>query len=149
MNMSSVQPYSEPVWMDVARRELGVREVRGKQDNPRIIQYLRSTRYRPAVYHDEIPWCSAFVCWVLEASGIRSTRSAAAISYESFGDALDAPQPGALIVTMRQDRRNPRARHVGFWESPGRLLGGNQGNRVSVKDFDESTITAIRWPRFS
>jgi len=142
-------PYNQPVWMDVARRELGVKEVPGARDNPRILQYLHATKYRAPVYHDEIPWCAAFVCWVLEQCDIRSTRSAGAISYESFGRPLDVPQPGAIIVTMRRSPTNPRARHVGFWASPGVMLGGNQGNRVSEKDFDESTITAIRWPEFS
>jgi uncharacterized protein (TIGR02594 family) len=82
---------------------------------------------------------------VLERSGIRSTRSAAARSYATFGHALDAPILGCLVVLKRRG-----GHHVGIYEGSHKgklmLLGGNQGDAVSVDAFDADDVIAYRWP---
>lgn len=138
----------DPPWMAIARREIGVKELMGTAHAPRILQYHAATRMQAK--SDETPWCSAFVCWVLEQCGVSSTRSAAAISYEKFGFPV-TPRPGAIVVLSRPTADNPRSRHVAFlnrivddrfWE----LLGGNQRNRVCVLPYRADTATAVRWP---
>lgn len=51
--------------------EIGVREKTGRNDGDRIKSYLAYTGNREGV-----PWCAAFVCWVLGEAGIPNPRSA-------------------------------------------------------------------------
>lgn len=147
-------------WMPVAFAELGVREIAGPGDNPRIKEYLRATNIgTPLNENDETAWCSAFVCWVLEPTigaprfGARSTRSAAARSWATWGvdrtpDLPLAPY-GAIAVLSRGA---PPAAHVGFVVDVapplGRiwLFGGNQGDAVSIAAFPIDRLIALRWP---
>ena len=47
-------------WMDIARGELGTREVPGPDDNPRVLAYYADAGH-PDVRNDETAWCAAFV----------------------------------------------------------------------------------------
>jgi uncharacterized protein (TIGR02594 family) len=139
----------EPDWLLCARRELGTKERAGEHaDNPRVVEYLSATRIQPAMQHDETPWCAAFVSWVLEQSGIRSTRSAAARSYLSWGQALDEPRRGCVIVLSRTEA--PAHGHVGFYLSSTEqhvlVLGGNQSNSVSIQEYPRDRVLGYRWP---
>lgn len=142
-------PYSPPVdppWMAIARGEMGTQEQPGPTDNPRIIAYHATTTLHATT--DEVPWCSSFVSWCIEQAGIRGTRSAAARSWLTWGEGLEHPILGCIVVLSRGS--NPAAGHVGFWmeEQTGRvqLLGGNQGNAVSLSTFDAARILGYRWP---
>jgi uncharacterized protein (TIGR02594 family) len=144
-------PPGEPRWLAIARREICTREAAlGPQPNPRIVEYHQVTSLR--AQDDRTPWCASFVSWVLEQTGIRSTRSARAKSYLNWGSALDHPRVGAITVFHRgsgaPSSRGPG--HVGFFiEDRGHsigLLGGNQGNHVNIKSYSKSRLLAYRWP---
>ena len=147
-------PPGEPPWMAIARREICTREARaGQPPNARIVEYHQVTSLRAT--SDRTPWCAAFVSWVLEQAGIRSTRSARAKSYLDWGHALDAPRVGAIAVFHRGSGA-PTARgpgHVGFLveerENSVLLLGGNQGNHVNIRSYSRSRLMAYRWPATS
>ena len=136
---------TEPLWVQVARAELGVAEYRGGQHNPRIVEYHGATAAGEAP--DEVPWCSSFVNWCLLRAGIAGTRSKAARSWEDWG-AESGPRIGAIAVFSRGT--NPAHGHVGFWMGEGggkvRVLGGNQGNRVSIQSYPKSRLLTLRWP---
>lgn len=140
----------EPIWMLRARREIGVKEMPGLKDHPRIVEYLAATRIGPRFHHDETPWCAAFVSWVLEGSGINSTKSAAARSYLKWGQELSTPRRGAVVVFSRPTADNPGSGHVAFYvgEEDGNVLalGGNQRNAVSVWPYPKSRVLSYRWP---
>lgn len=144
-------PAGEPRWLAIARREICTREVApGPGSNPRIVEYHQATSLR--AQDDATPWCAAFVSWVLEQAGVRSTRSARAKSYLDWGNALDHPRAGAITVFHRgsgpPSSRGPG--HVGFLieDADGRidLLGGNQRNHVNIKAYSTSRLLAYRWP---
>lgn len=138
----------EPVWLARARRELGVKEKPGLAHHPRILEYLATTRITPKLHQDETPWCSAFVCWVMEGCGIPSTRSAAARSWGRWGKTLTRPAPGCVVVLRRTD--NPAHGHVGFYLGHAghdiEVLGGNQRNAVSIQMYPEARVLTYRWP---
>ncbi len=148
--MNPLRP-DEPLWLTVASRELGQREVIGRGDNPRILEYLKNTGLNRSQLADETSWCAAFVGWCLEQAGIRSTRRANARSYLDWGKALPEPTPGCVVVFSRGN--NPAQGHVAFWL--GRVgafaivLGGNQGNAVSVAPYDVARVVGYRWPLVS
>lgn len=134
----------EPVWMPIARKEIGEREVRGVENNPRILLYGKSVALK--VTSDEVPWCSNFVNWVLQKAQMESTQSAAARSWATWGEALEAPIYGAVVVLSRDG-----GGHVGFFRrirEDGKwvLLGGNQSDSVCEAAFDADRVIAVRWP---
>ena len=136
-----------PKWLEVAEKELGQHEVAGPESNPRIIEYHKSTTLKAT--SDEVPWCSSFVNWTMQESGFKGTRSAAARSWVSWGKELKKPEFGCVIVLKRGD--SPSSGHVGFWVGEGpdhvKVLGGNQGDQVSIANFNKSNVIAYRWPR--
>lgn len=145
-----------PNWMTIAHGEWGrgVIEIAGIKANPRILLYLAKTGLKGTklALTDETAWCSAFVCWVMERAGIKSTRSAAARSWLDWGMPLLLPKPGCIIVFDRHSPTNPRAAHVAFYCGPNtspyliNVLGGNQRNRVCVAPYDKSRVIGYRWP---
>lgn len=140
----------EPDWLMRARREIGVKERVGSMHNARIIEYHDATRLH--AQEDEVPWCSAFACWVMEKSGIASTRSAAARSWLAWGIDLAEPRPGCIAVLERKTPSNPNAAHVGFYVGGDLatenilVLGGNQANQVCIKPYQRTRVMAYRWP---
>lgn len=136
---------TEPLWLSIARTELGVAEIPGADHNERILEYHATTTLRATT--DETPWCSSFACWVMERAGYQSTRSAAARSWLQWGRKLDAPTEGCIVVLKRGA---PPSGHVGFFVGEDanrvRLLGGNQGNRVSEAWFPRADVLGYRIP---
>lgn len=156
-SLKYLQPYmpEAPVaafsWFDIAMQELerGVSEVPGSGANPRIVEYLRSTSLDGAMAaSDETAWCSAFVNFCVEKAGFAGTDSAMARSWLHWGRATDTPVTGCIVVF---ERGAPPSGHVAFFISRGdstvKVLGGNQGNRVSIKDYDKSLVLGFRVPR--
>jgi len=142
-----------PRWLTIAQGELGQTEIAGAENNPRIIEYHATTTYKAT--NDETPWCASYVAWCLEQAGIKSTRSARARSYESWGqpiyDHRKVP-PGAIVVFWRGANRSVGSGHVGFYvggdPSSGKiaLLGGNQGDQVKVGTYRTDKLICYRWP---
>lgn len=144
-----------PDWMTIAAGEWGrgVIEIAGIQANPRILVYLACTGLKNTKYalSDETAWCAAFASWVMMKAGRRSPRTAAARDWLKWGQPLQLPKPGCIVVFDRSDPRNPNAAHVGFWtgnETSTTLdvLGGNQRNRVCVAPYEKRSVLGYRWP---
>ncbi|MGQ9921950.1 MAG: NlpC/P60 family protein, partial [Desulfobacca sp.] len=136
-------------WLKIARQELGVKESPGSGDNPRVVEYLKSTTLgRPDNENDETPWCSAFVNWVLKQAGVEPrTNSAWARSWLNWGVATDDPIPGTIVVFAR----GQNAGHVAFYldedEDRIQVLGGNQGNAVTIAWFSKANLLGYREPK--
>lgn len=142
----------EPAWFAVAHREMetGVDEVPGPGSNPRILEYHQATSLKAT--EDAVDWCSAFVNWCFLQVGIQGTNSAAARSWANWGEKLDQPRPGCVVVFRR--RTSTWKGHVGFYFGPapnGRIyvLGGNQGNQVNITSYNPDgflILLGYRWP---
>lgn len=132
---------------EIARGELGVAEVAGAGNNPRILDYAHEAGF-DTYTHDSEPWCALFMAWCLHSAGHPHTRSLAARSYEGYGKKLAEPYKGCIIVLSRTD--DPQLGHVGFYDhEEGEMvyvLGGNQGDKVSVAAFSVSRVLAYREP---
>lgn len=136
---------TDPQWLAIARPLVGLHEIHGAEHAPEILAMWRAI-LRSGIQSDEVPWCAAFVGACLERAGIRSSRFESAASYLKWGVRLDGPTHGCIVVFSREG-----GGHVGFvvgQDESGRLLvmGGNQGDQVSVKAFSRDRVTGYRWP---
>ena len=130
--------------------DTGVDEIGGSRHNPRILEYHATTTL-PAdkAEEDETAWCSSFVNWCVEQSGVTRTDSARARHWLDWGQALSEPRKGAVTVLRRFDADDPLAGHVAFyWDSSGstfQVLGGNQSDQVSIKGYPKADLLGFRW----
>jgi len=136
-------------WMEIARQEEGVAETPGPGDNPRVVEYLKSTSLgSPDNQNDETPWCSAFLNWCIEQAGLKGTNSAWARSWLNWGrePETDEEYQGCICIL----ERGTNSGHVGFlvdWDDDRvQLLGGNQGDRVCRAWFDNDRVLGYRVP---
>lgn len=105
------RPESAP-WLEIARGELGQREIKGDAHNPRILEYHQSVRGK--ITSDETPWCSSFVNWAMEKAGIRGTDSA-----RPFVAEVGTRASGARCGRGRGHR-------LGWWQGTRGVRGGPQ-----------------------
>lgn len=136
----------DPKWLTAARGELGVREVRGRTANPKIVAYFKASGHG-GIVDDETAWCAAFVNWALWKAGIRGTMALNARSFLKWGKECKGT-PGAVVVFSRGSSNWQG--HVGFWLGESghmvRVLGGNQSDGVTVSMYPKARIVGIRWP---
>lgn len=134
-------------WLTQAIAELGVSEAYGPKNNPRIIEYHQATTLK--ANDDLTAWCASFVCWCLEQAGYKSTQSAWAKDYISWGKKVERPYPGCIVIFHRGSRN--QYGHVGFYlsEKNGKikLLGGNQSNKVSIGYYSKRKLIGYREPK--
>lgn len=129
-------------WITIAEDEIGEKEVPGLQHNPRILEYHATTTLKATT--DEVPWCSSFVNWVMKSAKYKTTNSAAARSWATYGFSTP-PVPGCIVVLTRNG-----GNHVGFYvRSTAQyvyVLGGNQSNAVNISAYPKSRVIAYRIP---
>jgi uncharacterized protein (TIGR02594 family) len=144
---TDLQSFSAAAWLVPALNELGQCEGPGNTANPRIVGYYARAGHAE-VRHDETAWCAAFVGAMLETAGYACSRSLLARSYLNWGFALTVGRPGAVAVFRRGT--DAAAGHVAFWlgETGGRVqvLGGNQGDAVSITTMLKTDLLGLRWP---
>ncbi len=138
---------------DIAQRFIGVKEIPGQEDDPRVLAMLRLDAEWPE--GDEVPWCSAFVnyvCWLLRLPRSKSLR---ARSWLSVGAATEEPEVGFDVAILKRggpDQPGPEVikaqGHVGFYAGEAGegvlVLGGNQGDAVNIKLFPWNRVLGIR-----
>lgn len=143
---AAVPHVTDVPWVNVARSQLGLKEIPGAKHNPKILEYWAAAK-ASWFKDDETPWCGGFIAYVMVKSGIAPPKDAPrAISWASWGKSC-LPQVGAvgvkkrtggnhvfLIVGITSDRKYYKC------------LGGNQGNMVSIIDIRCDEVTHIRWP---
>jgi len=140
---------------DIASRFIGLKELPGKSHNPAILAMLKLDQEWPE--GDEVAWCSAlmnWVCWLLRLPRSKDLR---ARSWLGVGQAIhiNEARPGwDLVILKRGEGPQPGPEeidapgHVGFFsgldDDKVHLLGGNQGDTVSVAGFARTRILGVR-----
>lgn len=128
---------------DTAARAIGLNE---NDQKAALTDYLSTggTNLDPAT----LAWCAAFVNSTLKQSGMEGTGSNMARSFLDWGQPVDQPQKGDVAVFSRGDPNGPYG-HVGFFEGYNadgtiRVLGGNQGDAVSVANYSPNSLLGFR-----
>lgn len=143
---------SQP-WLNWANDEIGVKET--GRNNPRILEYWKDIGLG-GIKSERVPWCSAFVGSALKNVGIdiNSDKSVYKVAVKENsrywlhwdgGRKVD-PCFGAIAVMTRKG-----GGHVGFIVGQTKthwvLLGGNQGDSVSIKKFPKSAFIGYSLPK--
>lgn len=141
---------------DLASRYIGIRELAGPDDHPLILWWLSLCGF-DFHSHDEIPWCSAFTNGIAWELRLPRSKSAAARSWLGVGRPIPLTQarPADDVVILARgtgpqpgpDRLDAPG-HVGWFGGVQGdrvlLLGGNQGDGVSLASFPVSKVLGVR-----
>lgn len=139
----------EPRWIVLARKYLGLREIKGSRHEPLIVKWWEAIG--APFRDDETPWCGAFVGGVLREADLPIVSGGAgARSWLKLPVKLDRPAVGSVVVFWRGSRDGTLG-HVGFVVGQDRfgnlmVLGGNQGDEVCIKPFSRDRVLGYRWP---
>ena len=135
-----------PYWLEAARAYAGTREIPGPRNSPTIAIWLR--RLRAAWSDDATPWCGVFMAAVFDEVGVAYPRDyARARSWLEWGAPVPLPVLGCVVVF----ERGPQAGHVGLVAGAAAdgallVLGGNQGDAVTLAAFPRNRVLGYRWP---
>lgn len=136
-------------WLQEAHNLIGTAEVPGQGSNAAITGWAENLDIDYG--DDDIPWCGLFVAHCVGSQLPDEplvNNPLGARRWETFGTACD-PQPGAVMVFWRGSRSGWKG-HVGFYwgedDSHYHVLGGNQGDAVTVRRFPRARFLAARWP---
>lgn len=133
----------EPPWLRIARHDIGQRETQ-PNDSPWLRRMLAALG---AAWLLGQPWCGGAVATWVRAAGVAAPKAwYRAKAWLDWGTPIASPAVGAVVVFERQG-----GGHVGLVvgrDTRGRLLvlGGNQGDAVSIAPFDPARVIGYRWP---
>lgn len=93
-------------------------------------------------------WCAGAANAAIQAAGGKGTGSNMARSFLDYGQPVTDPQKGDIAVFSRGDPNSGQG-HVGFFDGYNpdgtiRVLGGNQGDKVSIASYDPSRLLGFR-----
>ena len=132
---------------DLAQRFVGeLTELTGNDNHP-LIQWFHMLCALGHDQPDATPWCSSFangVCWLLR---LPRSKSAAARSWLTVGRPVLIGEAVVGWDVVVLSRGAAPAGHVGFFAGVDRdhvhVLGGNQGDAVTVQAFDLATVLGV------
>ena len=121
-NAGKPQGNGSTPWMAAAYKYLGLNEVSGDST---VRQFHAAVGLKAG---GKTPWCASFVSYILESVGIRSTKSAAAVSYKNWGQpAMPGTYPYGAVVVIKFHNGFHVAFCLGEQGGKVRYIGGNQG----------------------
>ncbi|PPC95249.1 MAG: TIGR02594 family protein [Methylotenera sp.] len=132
-------------WIDEARKHIGLKEIVGKDTNLTIKSWLSNLKSWWS--EDETPWCGTFAAHCLKTAGYPIPKHwYRALDWLNWGVEITSPCYGCIVVFSRKG-----GGHVGFVVGRDEnyrlmVLGGNQGNAVSIAPFETSRVAGYRMP---
>lgn len=132
-------------WIEEAEKHIGLSEIKGSMHNAKIVEWL--IKLKAWWRDDETPWCGVFVAHCIKTAGYDLPKHwYRAKDWLNWGVKVSTPLYGCVVIFERQS-----GGHVGFVvgkDKKGRLmvLGGNQGDKVSIAPFDPARVSGYRMP---
>jgi uncharacterized protein (TIGR02594 family) len=137
-----------------ALKHYGVAETKGPKHNPVVLAWAKRLAPDVAAWfnNDEYPWCALFLSAVCSDLGLpvpAGWNAVRAMGFLTWGDAAQTPMLGDVLVFRREG-----GGHVGLYvgedDEAYHVLGGNQGDRVSIARLSKLRCVAARrtpWAR--
>ena len=140
----------EPAWRIEARHFMGMKEIAGAKSNPTIISWAQKLGgwIKGFYSNDDIPWCGLFIAHCIGETLPTEHLPAnplGALNWSTFGKQLKAPLLGA-ILTFHRTGGGHVGMYVGEDSAAYHVLGGNQGNSVSITRIEKARLEDVRWP---
>lgn len=135
-----------PRIIDEALRLYGTTERVGPANNPEIMAWARETGLASTYTADSIPWCGLFAAVVVKRAGWEPVEGPLwARAWQNFGKATARAGLGDVLAFKRG-----AGGHVGFYVAEDaeayHVLGGNQGDAVSIVRIERARLLAARRP---
>lgn len=140
---------------DLALRYVGMEEVSGRTSNPAILAMLKLDNAWPE--DDSVPWCSGFMNFIAWQLRLPRSKSLRARSWLRVGTPIsleDAVAGFSVVILKRGGGSQPgpdviaAPGHVGLYAgvegAKVLLLGGNQGDSVSIARYATSRVLGVR-----
>jgi uncharacterized protein (TIGR02594 family) len=140
---------------EIAQRFVGIKEVPGSTANPQILAMLKLDKKWPE--DDSVPWCSGFINYVAWLLRLPRSKSLLARSWLTIGEVIELEDAEAgfdVVIFKRGGGNQPgpdvidAPGHVGFFAGiEGKnilVLGGNQGDSVSIGSYPKSRLLGVR-----
>lgn len=144
MNYDWLKLEKAPRILVQAVKQLGVKEVVGKEHNPVILGWARELKLASVYNSDEIPWCGLFVAYCCHVAGLDVvSKPLWALSWATWGTEVAEPMLGD-VLTFKRTGGGHVGIYVGEDDTHYHVLGGNQGNAVSVSRIDKKRLFKAR-----
>jgi uncharacterized protein (TIGR02594 family) len=132
MSYNFLQEEKSPKILVEAVKLLGTKEVVGKVHNPVILGWAKELGLSKVYTNDEIPWCGLAVGYAVHKAGLEVVdKPLWALSWAKWGNEVKEPMLGD-ILTFKRDGGGHVGIYVGEDKDCYHVLGGNQGNAMSV-----------------
>ena len=123
---------------------IGIKEIVGEKHNPKILEWADKLGLKKVYTSDEIAWCGLYVAYSCYLAGIEVVKEPLwARNWAKWGTNQDKAMLGDVLVFSRGS-----GGHVGIYVGEDtvcyHVLGGNQGNSVSITRILKSRCIAIR-----
>jgi uncharacterized protein (TIGR02594 family) len=127
----------------------GVTELVGSANNPVILGWAKDLGLGKVYTSDSIPWCGLYVAIVMHRANRPVVKDPLwALNWNNFGVKVDVPMLGDILTFTRKS-----GGHVGICvgtdNNAYHVLGGNQGNKVSIVRIAKSRLSQARRPEYN
>lgn len=143
-----LETVNKPHVIEVALSLYGIKEVPGPVNAPEIMAWARELKLEDSYVADAVPWCGLFAAIVIKRAGWEPVASPLwARNWSKFGDIPETSALGDVLVFKRES-----SGHVGFYvgedDDAYHVLGGNQGDAVSIVRVPRWRNIAVRRPHW-
>lgn len=127
----------------------GTEEVVGSKHNPVILGWAKELGLQSVYKSDEIPWCGLFMAVVMQRAQRPVVKNPlGSLNWNNFGVKVTTPMLGDILTFTRKG-----GGHVGLYIAEDNqsyhVLGGNQGNKVSIVRIAKSRLSQARRPAYT
>ncbi len=130
---------------------MGTTEVVGKGSNLEIMKWAKAVGLDKIYGDDDIAWCGLFIAYLVHLSGRDPVKAPLwARNWAKWGEPVDPDEAklGDILVFVRSG-----GGHVGIYIAEDKetfyVLGGNQGNSVSITRIAKNRLLAVRRPAYN
>jgi uncharacterized protein (TIGR02594 family) len=127
----------------------GTTETVGTKNNPVIMGWAKEVDLDKVYVADSIPWCGLFIATIIKRAQREPVKDPLyALNWNNFGVKISQPMLGDILTFTRKG-----GGHVGLYVGEDvaayHVLGGNQGDKVSIVRIAKDRISQVRRPAYN
>lgn len=127
----------------------GTTETVGPKNNPVIVGWAKEVGLENIYKADSTPWCGLFMAVVMKRASREPVKDPLfALNWNNFGVKITQPMLGDILTFTRKT-----GGHVGLYVGEDiaayHVLGGNQGDRVSIVRIAKDRLSQVRRPAYT